>query len=500
MQDTKILASPIQAVHWRLTRGARPSRPVCAYICVIVNSELQGEALRSAVERLAEQNEVLRTGYEVDAYGVLWQSVHAQVAVDVEDLDWRSIPATALESLKATVRARDATRDWRQPWLSLTVAELDSARTWLQLAAPSMSVDASTLVRVIDEMLRACVGSEPVIQYSEVSAWLTDFVLNDELREARELWHTPRLSQAFRPEIGLQRYFPAGTATHPDRRIDLGARIDELREFAELHGATVADVICASLRMELRRIGPEACLCRVVDSRTDEALREALGPMSRVVPILPPPAEALADASRAEVGALESARDFLECFTRPVAHDTDSFPFTFSASSCPDAAGRYHIETLLAPLEVSRIEFHLLEQGGDTALLVHFDADFIDADALDEWLARWANGLTLQLAGARREPRRFTIDGSRCDPAGAHTNVVDWFSSAARGARLMASRRKCSGMPRPKAVSCGSRAASRDSSRRRAAPTSTPVSTAPLGRPAWRSRSAISTCAATART
>ena len=434
MQDTKILASPIQAVHWRLTRGARPSRPVCAYICVIVNSELQGEGLRSAVERLAEQNEVLRTGYEVDAYGVLWQSVHAQVALDVEELDWRSIPATALESLKATVRARDATRDCRQPWLSLTVARLDSARTWLQLAAPSMSVDASTLVRVIDGMLRPCVGSEPVIQYSEVSAWLTDFVLNDELREARELWHTPRLSQAFRPEIGLQRYFPAGTATHPDRRIDLGARIDELREFAELHGATVADVICASLRMELRRIGPEACLCRVVDSRTDEALREALGPMSRVVPILPPPAEALADASRAEVGALESARDFLECFTRPVAHDTDSFPFTFSASSCPDAAGRYHIETLLAPLEVSRIEFHLLEQGGDTALLVHFDADFIDADALDEWLARWANGLTLQLAGARREPRRFTIDGSRCDPAGAHTNVVDWFSSAARGA------------------------------------------------------------------
>lgn len=441
MYSDRILASPIQNNQWHLRQGKGLG---FFYITATLNQVLTTAQLNTRLADVVAKYEILRTSYSVDDNGALLQQVAGQGQSNVEVADWSGLNADELaQQKKQTIKALEAS-DWSEARTQLIVSTLAEGKQWLALALPELNSDATSLYLLLTELLAGALNeqaNDEVIQYVDLSRWLNDFVVNPEFDETKNFWRQSQIDSAMEGELGIRRYQRAATNGFGQQSlvISLDQQAAALSAFALTNGVSIDNLVCASLRECLRDISELGQLSRLLNGRNDEALSEAIGPLSRVVPVFP---EATNNAvewlerAAAEQQAVEQAADFTELFFRPAQQVNRSFAFTFGA--LVSDASYMQIEQLVAPAEAGKVQFLLLSQCGDKdsgqvknlSLQIIYDSEYVTAAALSTWLDNWKSKLSMALGLADSNTGGHIESGEMMARQSHQQSVVSWFVSS----------------------------------------------------------------------
>ena len=393
---------------------------VLSQISAISRHTVTAQALETVLLAIIANFDIFRTHYQLDSLGVMYQEIQDLGEVHCDQLDWTNLNEDEIEQHKQQLLSDAGKRQPDFAGFKLTVASLPEQGSWIQLLVPTLNADMFSLGQLMRWLLQAAAhGSdsvlaifndedwqEEVIQYGELAPWLDDFLLDDELAEARAQWHTPQTISPFSSQFGLARYI-----TDPDETgyqtftVELAQQFDHLSRLADTNNATLADAVCASLRQALSKDMGKINLTRVFESRADEELADALGPLSRVLPMVVESQHNLSEAVAAEVLAVEQAQEYAECFVRATEDEQRSFSFVFGAvkgADSPDGIAHGFIESINWTAEAAKVQFSLIEQGANSRLTVRFDQSYIEPAAMDSFIGYWLRSLIVPAVTIKR--------------------------------------------------------------------------------------------------
>jgi putative pyridoxal-dependent aspartate 1-decarboxylase len=417
---TVTTASPIQREIWRQSH----SRASAAFGCTSVGGAFAGRldeaALRGALEAQFEQHAVLRSDYQVDENGILCFAPQAQGEIVIHALDWESLSVAQVAQEQARLIEERAQYDWQSARALFVCARLSGQRSWVSLALPSMNADIASVTQILQTVLAEQAGAaQDAVQYFDIADWLNDLQVNDQLAEARDKWDQGTTERAFSTDFGLKQYRAEPNGQIGSLCIELPAALLA----AASSEATLADRVCASLRMSMAACSERAILARSIDLRAG-ALVGAVGALTQIVPLAPAVAANLADAGRNEVEELARYRDFAECYARPARAEARAFPFLFSHVA--PQAGALHIDQVRCAGEAALLHCILVEAQDQASLVINYDRGFITEAALREFVDQWQDGLP----GASRWQRQ-ACDGARVADAAGRATVLSWFDQVA---------------------------------------------------------------------
>jgi amino acid adenylation domain-containing protein len=280
--------SPQQERLWKLLSNT--GGPWCAQVVVSMEGDLDRKALRSALLRVVDRHEILRTTFRnLAGHDTPIQVVgEADVAWEEESLDRG--PHEAL----ATVLLRRAAQQpfvlGRGPLVRACLVTLSAREHLLALSLPSLCADAASLTLLVREIVRetgphSVPAAEPM-QYIDVSDWQHEALASG---EGAGFWHGRDLSghAGWRLPFELSpKAEPAFSSTVAVQiaREDLGAA----EQLAASCGAPAAAFFLLAWQCLLCRL---ALLSRVTlgvafDSRRgDSELAGVLGPLTRALPL-----------------------------------------------------------------------------------------------------------------------------------------------------------------------------------------------------------------------
>ncbi|MCO7200362.1 amino acid adenylation domain-containing protein [Pseudoalteromonas sp. OANN1] len=389
--NKKVLASPIQNAHWIQLNNNMDKSIQLGSISVLHTGSLDIEAISAYLTTLVERLDIIRTAYEVDEFGGLWQNIRDLDPIELVTEDWRGYTDAqiAQRKLENTIIGEKQSSDFTTPWLRLVIAQ-QSSSYWCCLEMSALNTDSFTLAHLMQLILAA--GSEcsndaqtwlqnEVIQYEELAPWLADFLLDEELTEARQFWARDKSVAALVNKCTLQRYKHDGKSEYKFDYINLGDIQGEISRFAEQHQATSAEVVCASLRLALKKFAPKAELARMFDSRSDSDLADAIGPLSRAVPLFPEVADNFNDAIQNELECSEHGVDYAECFAKSHDHESAGFSFIFDSVVNLDLP-TLQIEQVKHLTEACKLQFTYIQQESESRLQLTYDSEYVDAQAV----------------------------------------------------------------------------------------------------------------------
>ncbi|WP_231562111.1 non-ribosomal peptide synthetase [Colwellia psychrerythraea] len=411
-----MLASPIQHTYWKqLNNNSQKSFDV-ATISAVFDGTLQAQDIKVCLQKLLYGVEILRTHYHLDELGALWQNISSEVAVNFIELNWQHLDEIQIAEQKNNITNELKSCGSSTPWHRVVLADMGDT-CWLYLELSGINTDAFSLNYLLDLLLSAGNGNlkqslerlhEDIIQYAELAPWLADFLLDDDLLDARAFWTKDKSIAGLQQPFSLQRYMHASTIESSTRQysfasVELGDVFDHLDSYASQHQATVAEVICASLRLSLTKYSKEASLARVFDSRGDSTLAEAIGPLSRAVPLFPDVSDSFDIAVENERDCSALAIDYSECFAKEHAHENDGFTFIFDSIDRPSGSAATIEQVAYFP-EAFKLQFMLITQGNATRLQLTYDSDFIDEQALNYFLTSCKSNLVDHIQGNKISP------------------------------------------------------------------------------------------------
>lgn len=410
--STRVLASPIQNSHWKQvtenqSKGAEKTQLSIASISVVSYSKLNARQAEEFLRSFIRHYDILRTRYETDELGILWQNVQLDMPVEFVEHDWSGLTAEQVEGNKRSVLDTERRDSLLSPKLKVVFAQL-THETWVYLELPSLNVDVFSLNYLIGALIEAGSGKlsqrleqlgEDIIQYADLSPWLTDFLVDDELAEAREFWSQEKIKEAEYSKLSIQRYMESSEVGYGFSSIALGNEIDTISQFASANDSIISEVVCASLRMTLARFSEDARLVRVFDSRTDEALVNAFGPLSRTVPLFTKSTTNFGEAIKNERECTEQGRDYSECFGGSCEIRYGGFSFLFEAvDTCGNSTA--FIERIAYISEAFKLQFLLIVQGRETRLQICYAKTYLDEETVELLLSYIKKDLIANVYGA----------------------------------------------------------------------------------------------------
>jgi len=417
--SNKLLASPLQNSHFAQLQNQPQKQLAVASISCVFQGVLNGQAIEDYLNQLIRGFEILRTGYYADEFGALWQDISEQVAINYTALDWRAFDETKIDAAKEQIFGQLDQHYVAAPWHKVVLADMGET-SWLYLELAGINTDAFSLNYLLETLLDAGSGRlgdnsqllhEKLIQYSELAPWLSDFLLADELNDARAFWSRNKSIAALEQQFSLSRYTQPSARGYATTSIGLGDVFDNISNYAAGHGASNAELVCASLRFSLGRYSPQARLTRVFDSRADESLADAVGPLSRAVPLFPPVADSFAAALAHEVECSSQGLDYAECFAKEHDHQAQGFTFIFDAiNRSSDTSAR--VEKAVYLSQQSKMQFTLIAQGNETHLQVTYDENYIDEEAINYFLASCKADLLNAIASNTASRPSYVLSGS----------------------------------------------------------------------------------------
>ncbi len=380
--------SPQQRRVWALQ--AREARPVYNATCVVaVEGALTVDALRRAVEAVAEGHEVLRTvfralpGTRVPLQGIveslppLWKVVGEGEAATAEAL------AAVLD--EAPVSFEDG------PLFQAALAPAGDGRHLLALRVHALCADAASmhlLAREVADAYAAVVsGSEaaaPEIQYADVSEVFNDLLESEETQAGRDYW--ARVERSGAEDFALPHALREGDDFAPravERAVEaaVAARVRELADALDVAPSTV---LLAAWQLLLARLaGTEEIEAGVAfDGRVYEGLDAAPGAFVRYLPVrLAVGAGATFRGIAAAAGGILAERwewqDYLDP-SRDGAEGPEHFAFGFDWEERPgpiEAAGAtFSILELRARSERFGVRLTGVAEGEGLRLVLEHDA------------------------------------------------------------------------------------------------------------------------------
>jgi amino acid adenylation domain-containing protein/non-ribosomal peptide synthase protein (TIGR01720 family) len=268
-----------------------------AQAAIRIDGPVQIAALKSAIERVVDRLEILRTTFQLQTgIRVPWQVITESNGVSWQQLDWTgrgsSEVETGLDELLGEQRLH-AVDLVSGPSLQLILATVAAHQHYLILSLPALCADAQSLTNLFDEVVNAYsvaeatdAAAEP-LQYADFADWHWQLLEEDAQSPARTYWRDQRLNAALLTHLRgtreQQGRFEVAITTVPvDQRTTVAAR-----SLADARGIPVSDFYLACWQALVWRLSgqPDVVTGAVADERGHDMLRDACGLISTTLPV-----------------------------------------------------------------------------------------------------------------------------------------------------------------------------------------------------------------------
>lgn len=266
--------SPQQRRLWKLQQDTSggPS-PFVSQLVLLLDGEVQPEALSEALEKVCARHEALRTVFR-RLPGVV---MPVQVVQDQTSISWQ---ATDLDYENG-------------PLVHAMLTTLAPDRHLLSITVPTLCADRRTLSNLASQLFAKAESDDEPLQYVQFSEWQNSLAEEEDAEKGREYWARQDFSntsvvlpgQSVRKRA--QSEIPGGLqAVKLNFTPEYAARIKAL---ATKHDTTIAAVLLAAWQTLLWRLTQQpVAIGNVTEGRSYELLNDGVGLFARVLPVCCP--------------------------------------------------------------------------------------------------------------------------------------------------------------------------------------------------------------------
>ena len=384
--------SPQQLHLWLLQQESNAYRSQCA---VLLEGELNVEALREALQRVVRRHDILRTSF-LRTPGIRFpvQVIGGESSPSPGEVALTAESGTASESdIERLLHEQESAEPEGGAVLRASVYKVADDRHLLIVSLPALYADSRSLVNLVRETADAYAAressAEEVVQYLQFSEWQNEIINDDEAEVGKGFWRKQGEVLSFPPPALPFQQAPGAAAAFSPRAVasevdaETAARLDAL---AEKFGTTTAIVLQACWQTLLWRLTGQADVVvgSVHDGRKYEELSTSLGLLARTLPVhqhfdgratfgetLQQVAQKTGDAS-----------DWMEYFTHDTAADgttrPDFIPVAFEFVELPDAQPdkglAFSIRTLRSYFDRFNIKLACARRGDSLQADFHYDS------------------------------------------------------------------------------------------------------------------------------
>ncbi|WDD92620.1 amino acid adenylation domain-containing protein [Burkholderia sp. FERM BP-3421] len=401
--------SPQQRRAWQLGAGA-PASPYRVCATLAVRGPLDADALQSAWRAIVAHQEILRTVFHCPP----------GLTVPLQVIGETGPAASCGPDDTAPARAWQALRDARfevgaSAPVQARIVTVSPGEHRLMLAASALCADPDSIAALARALGRALSGEAgpEVVQQADYAQWQSELLASDDWAAGRAFWRdTLRRAAAAPRALPLAHRAAAEAGFAPaERALSVPAgTVDALRAAAAAWGVSARACVLAAWLATLARLGGADAVAMGVltNLRRFDELAEAIGPLSKVLPVVlevDAGAGFRALAERVET-ALRDAAGQGDCFAWDPADDAPScMPagFDFLAPE-PAAHGDVSVRVTRVRGAIERFQIQLScvmeAAGGVCEAVLQYDAGCFGEDDV----AVYGDVFTRLLGAALQQP------------------------------------------------------------------------------------------------
>ena len=436
-QTTGFWLSPQQERLWKET--AHPSGSLRSQCVIRLGGALQASQLRSALGKLTERHEILRTMF-VPHPGM---KVPFQVVLDSCEPAWTAVDFSSYKDDDHNAQVEGLRRsEWNAaadlaqgPVLHAALAKLTDTSYRLVLTLPGACADAQSLRFLVAELACFYGGTQPTVpeeplRYAQFAQWQKELIESEEESSVRGAEFWKQQGELATPVIPLQG--KKGDFSLAVQSVAVPSEIEsKLRNLCGQWKIPVSDVVLSAWQvLSWRLAGQNTFITGVVyDGREYDELRQAIGLLAKTIPVETRIEGnlSLKDLAGHASQAVEKLMEWQEYFN-PANHD--DYAFAYEHISLPgklEMGGlQWGVESVRAVWERFGLKLVGVEQDGRLRLEFQFDNTRFAA----EDVARWAEHFRVLLTAAVTAPETPVAKLPWLSAAQQKQVLVDWNRTA----------------------------------------------------------------------
>jgi amino acid adenylation domain-containing protein/non-ribosomal peptide synthase protein (TIGR01720 family) len=470
MQETNVAGyrlSPQQKRLWRVQQSD-DSRDFRAECSVLIDGALDDAIFATAVQRVVERHEILRTTFRC-LPGV---TVPVQVTDEGQPLSIRQHDLTRTDGEKQVAAIEQAIAEQvshrldlaKGPLLEVSLMRLSPRQSRLFVTLPGLSADRAGLINLVREINREyaaglrqeCLSDEP-LQYADLAEWLNGLLENEETGAGRTWWRSQKLAPHHETAVPFPKKPIEQGAFRPHRVTvsidsDLCARIERV---SDQQKTSVSVLLLTGWRLLLGRVTgqSEITVGIACDGRNYEQLEGAIGLFTRYLPfrreieedlpfheLLPRVGESVKEISEWqeyfdwEQMLAGNERDVEDAYY-PLCFDFEEIP-----SILPAGDATFGIERLTACTDRFQIKLSCTHRQGALSVELHYDRRYYSEGDIQRLAAQFqtllisitkrptAPASDLEILGDS-ERRQLLVEWNQPGGAAAHACLPELFEA-----------------------------------------------------------------------
>ncbi|NDJ18574.1 non-ribosomal peptide synthetase [Myxacorys almedinensis] len=383
--------SPQQKHLWSLQQS-HPDVPTIAQGVLLCQGALQVETLKTAIEKVIQRHEILRTTFQclpemILPLQVIQEKTNLSISVaePLSDYDLSQLELWIQSYLQENSQASFE----QSASLRVAIVPLAPQQHLLILSLPSLCADATTLQFLASEISRTYAGNfdhepdEPM-QYADLAEWQNDLLEAEATNCGKTYWQ-----QQFMDLSGWKLPFERqGLQAAPFQPRCFTAHLDAetISQLAQNYNGSIAAVLLTCWQVLLWRMTSRSDITIGVTNagRKYEDLQYALGLLDKCLPLQSHLEENDLLSQRVQQTAqiMQEAHQWQEYFTGlPLVTLPVGFEFAeWSVASMPDLT--FSIYQQAVYLNRFKIKLSCIRQSGQLRAEFHYDANLFAADAI----------------------------------------------------------------------------------------------------------------------
>jgi amino acid adenylation domain-containing protein len=289
--------SPQQKYLWRLQQSN--SFNYCAVCSVLITGNLQADILKSAVNQVVKNYEILRTSYrEIQGMDLPLQFINNQEALWHQGYDLSKWNIQDREN-----KVQELFNDFGNLKISLqqdsvfnlSLIKLSKTRYILLIALPALCGDRETLnnlVKAISQSYAAICNQEDlsdseVLQYADLAAWQNELLTGEETKAGRDYWSHLDFSKLTALQLPFE---AAANLKFQPRSCNFKLDVEftnKINSYLKTNNISIKDFLLTCWNILLWRLtGQDNLITGIVThGRKYQELESSLGLLSKTLPI-----------------------------------------------------------------------------------------------------------------------------------------------------------------------------------------------------------------------
>jgi amino acid adenylation domain-containing protein len=392
--------SPQQKHLWLLQQSSN-DLPFRVTGSILIEGPLDKSVLAAALESVITRHEILCTTFHSVPGQVLPVQRATKTGPLIEEHNLSRLPEaeqdTQLERFFDEMRRLPF--DFANgPLLHLKFFNLSPDKQQLIISLPALCADTATLCNLLMEFGRsysACLNGQALpemnLQYADLSQWLNEILESEETEIGKEYWHQHRERIRFPVPLPFERGSAATSAFDPQclsTKVELEVA-QKLNQLVQECSTPLSVFFLACWQILLWRLTGESEIAIGVafDGRRYEELQEALGPLTKFLPVYCHLDENqhFAEVLKRIDAAMNEAHRWQEAFTWLQFSAADSnaveeffpalaFEFEHEPESFFDGRVRFSFNRYESCVERFKIKLSCIEGAGQFIINLHYDA------------------------------------------------------------------------------------------------------------------------------